>query len=1451
MHPPARNRRVYPRKPILHGTPARPTQEVIDEMGIDDMDRIARGRAGRHLTTTHQPVNSASSGQQSAQSPFSNIDPNLVNGSKSQANGFGFGQSSATLQASTDNANNTAQSGSSAGFGFGGSNGFTPQLSAPSTSTFSFDTGSANQVSNPFTSSAGGSSQTAQRKDSSLPAEGSATMLSGNVMFITDPKERKEFEEGEAPPQFAPGAPFKWPGSEQTTPSIPASTTPTIDALTGTGVNAASNFFGQTANKPRRIDALTAASQSPKPQPSSVFGQPQGSQPKSNVFGQPSNQSSQTQSSGIFGQSSQKPFGNIFSQNATPKPQAQASTNHLSPEDAEMSTSPEASPQKNGGKQGGFSFLNPPSQVNQTQNSTNQSQGAGLFGRVTQPDTAPKFNFAAPVQGSGPTTNTSQTPGNSKSTSMSTPSRGLFGPIPQAEVIASINSSNSSQGSSTGFFGQAQQPQAVNGTAGSTTGASATPAPTTKASPPRAIAQPSGIFADVPRPAFTGFQTAPTVSAATAGSSPQPKNNPFAALGGSSNDQAPQPPSPSLNNQPSLIAPTHQGNSVHGFAIKGAASTTISNSSAQSSELVPATQSSLSSEQTLHALPPMIPQHLTETGKRRFITGYRLRSLDLSLKKHIINASSFSADSDAMRFYEEKKQEIFAANGSPMINQGTKRKSDSEEHLDHANLQSKRSNLNGPVLNGEGAQRPLFASSPSSNKRKADGELAKVGGSGTSDLSKKSKGNDQISYPSLPGSQSSQTSNIFKSIVSQTGDVPTLKPSEPTTANTFNATPAVENLRPARTPGNTLTSPSPYVSTPNTATAVPSYEQQFAMADSVARPTKPYLLSSSISPTRLSHPSSRPSASSAAKASAPVESSNYSPKRPSTAAASSLFSVKPSTNSIPSPVTSKPINFLAEFSEKMENEQREKRKAEDYDPDDETLEEWERRDAEEQHVKRQKLQEAWKGKGFKFTPAKESQAPQIPDVEKNNTSSNGSGVSVLANPQKPGQQSSMSANNPFAHLSDADSGAEGSKAGDADESAVSEDEDAPEENSNTDSLEQSNSDRGSSEKAPQVQGFAAVNSPQTSLKRGMDSLEEPEEQPKPSGGLFDRITRDEDGNPMRAAPSASEQKESSFGNVSKTGGLFGSSTSTSGLGNSIFAQASPPKTSDLFGKSSSNTSNLLGQSASSTTGSGLFGSSSLAGDHTWKQGTPVKFNNPNNTPSFNFTAATPNKPTSAEQKSTTPQTPFTGLFGAPKPTASETPAPSNLSTTPTKSPAVGFSFGVPPKPTIDFLAPTPDSGAATADTSRATSPGITTGAESANDSSAEGPAEVFEHHEQINLTAGGPGEEDEDVIFNVRAKASEFDSENKNWISRGLGYFRILKHKYTKKTRALMRQDPSGRVVINSALMSGMKYECVQEKAVKMGVATDQGTLATFILRVGRREDAERLASLMEAEKGN
>ncbi|KAI0446964.1 hypothetical protein F4803DRAFT_559139 [Xylaria telfairii] len=129
--------------------------------------------------------------------------------------------------------------------------------------------------------------------------------------------------------------------------------------------------------------------------------------------------------------------------------------------------------------------------------------------------------------------------------------------------------------------------------------------------------------------------------------------------------------------------------------------------------------------------------------------------------------------------------------------------------------------------------------------------------------------------------------------------------------------------------------------------------------------------------------------------------------------------------------------------------------------------------------------------------------------------------------------------------------------------------------------------------------------------------------------------------------------------------------------------------------------------------------------------------------------------------------------------------------------------------------------------------------------------------EQIKLTDGGPGEEDETILHEVRAKVIKYipvqkgdEEEAKSpWSTRGVGPLRVLKNKSTGAVRILLRAEPRGHIAMNKTILSDVEYKA-KDKTVHMVAASDDGSgLETWLLQVKKPEFATELASVLEANK--
>lgn len=830
-------------------------------------------------------------------------------------------------------------------------------------------------------------------------------------------------------------------------------------------------------------------------------------------------------------------------------------------------------------------------------------------------------------------------------------------------------------------------------------------------------------------------------------------------------------------------------------------------------------------------------------------------------------------------------------------------------------------------------------------KRKASEDPDRNKAEGATNSAKRARADDSISYPSLSSSTSSQTSSLFKNILSNKEqgsspsagerNAPKTKSSWETPrfeGNSTNPSTAASSIQvqppnvvsegtfqssltgvtggsspqppPKSKPTSSVSQPSSSTSTGSnpfsnllTVSNTPGLSKTFEQSSSTSKISS----SSSDLPAtsnnsflnKASEKSSSTSKISNPFSDLPTTSNNpfsnkVSQPLPSTATSVAPVSNKPNTTktapsaiaktpSIVPPKFGAPVNFLSQFgkaAEETAKKEKAVRKAEDFDSDDDEAE-WERKDAEKQQAKKQMVEEAAKAaatfmpvlgptssgsKSEKKEPKSFQPFESIPRSATAPTPAT-SGASVLTEPQ----QKLENSQNIFGHLSDTESGADGSKTGDADD----EDEDTGSE----EIAEQGDPRKDAKDKiaitsAPQLhavknnpfgseqlQPDPAANNPfAASSALFTKNLAEKADQSEPTGGLFDRITKDADGKPIRetssaenaedpVTPTASPIASNIFGKLSQgTGSRIFNKSPLGGGAFGQLSQLSGPSAATV--PASTPITSVFGKTSSAASFSGGFGSSnSPTSDNTWKVDTPIKFASSDSPPQVKVTSPSPSKPA------------LGGLFGSPPSNSSTEPSakasPAFFSTTPAKDPTVGFgfAFGGPPKFGTTSLAPPSDNIFNV--TSRATSPGATTGGESANDSNADGADAESMKDDQLNLTATGPGEEDEDVLFTVKAKAMTYDAENKSWPSKGIGMLRVLKHHDNGKTRILLRQDPSGKIVLNAALLETLNYEYVPSKSVKMAVATDAGRLATWMIRTGKDEDARELAKILESEKSN
>ncbi|PPQ95509.1 hypothetical protein CVT26_008537 [Gymnopilus dilepis] len=119
-------------------------------------------------------------------------------------------------------------------------------------------------------------------------------------------------------------------------------------------------------------------------------------------------------------------------------------------------------------------------------------------------------------------------------------------------------------------------------------------------------------------------------------------------------------------------------------------------------------------------------------------------------------------------------------------------------------------------------------------------------------------------------------------------------------------------------------------------------------------------------------------------------------------------------------------------------------------------------------------------------------------------------------------------------------------------------------------------------------------------------------------------------------------------------------------------------------------------------------------------------------------------------------------------------------------------------------------------------------------------------------------EEDEDVLFKMRAKLFRFDSASTEWKERGTGDVRLLSHKETKKVRLVMRRDKTLKVCANHVITGDMRLQpnVGSDRSWVWKVAADYAeqppTAETLAIRFANPENAALFkAAFEDAQKTN
>jgi len=205
--------------------------------------------------------------------------------------------------------------------------------------------------------------------------------------------------------------------------------------------------------------------------------------------------------------------------------------------------------------------------------------------------------------------------------------------------------------------------------------------------------------------------------------------------------------------------------------------------------------------------------------------------------------------------------------------------------------------------------------------------------------------------------------------------------------------------------------------------------------------------------------------------------------------------------------------------------------------------------------------------------------------------------------------------------------------------------------------------------------------------------------------------------------------------------------------------------------------------------------------------------------------------------------------------ANTTPTPSifNFSTTPSNS---LFSFNTSPA-----KAPSPFS---FAPPSTSSSPGSIFGVNISPPATVTSSEDTYEEQEVpifstppvpvFNLKPAEPvstGEEDEQHVFQSRAKLFIFDKSTNGWRERGVGGLKLNRATDGSEARLLMRVEGSLRLILNVRLWPSMHIERTGDKDIRFIAQSleKEGELCTYGVRVGRKDTADDLVAAIEKHK--
>lgn len=121
------------------------------------------------------------------------------------------------------------------------------------------------------------------------------------------------------------------------------------------------------------------------------------------------------------------------------------------------------------------------------------------------------------------------------------------------------------------------------------------------------------------------------------------------------------------------------------------------------------------------------------------------------------------------------------------------------------------------------------------------------------------------------------------------------------------------------------------------------------------------------------------------------------------------------------------------------------------------------------------------------------------------------------------------------------------------------------------------------------------------------------------------------------------------------------------------------------------------------------------------------------------------------------------------------------------------------------------------------------------------------------------GEENEEVELRTRAKLYELETlegDNRRWKEKGVGVLKLNLHKEKKTGRLLMRTEATLRVILNTPIFKGMKFDRATVRSLRFqgfGEGQEGNKMSSYLLRFTAKEKLEelleRVNKLQESQK--